>query len=144
MFPSLFEDDFVLCVDEQNAALTSQLPKGNDTPLPPNPELEHMASGHVSHETEQNYDNGHAGHMEIPVKKQDSTVRKRPGVDNGDYTDIVDSDTNTDNMGDGLENLVATVAYDGDGVAVQPRAALYNSGFVNPQILYLYSLFIDA
>jgi len=77
------EDDFVLCVDEQNAALTSQLPEGNDTPLPPNPELEHMASGHVSHETEQNYDNGHAGHMEIPVKKQDSTVRKRPGVDNG-------------------------------------------------------------
>merc|ERR1719322_1039338 len=77
------EDDFVLCVDEQNAALTSQLPEGNDTPLPPNTELEHMASGHVSHETEQNYDNGHADHMEIPVKKQDSTVRKRPGVDNG-------------------------------------------------------------
>ena len=33
------EDDFVVCVDEQNAGLSSQLPPGNDVPLPPNPEL---------------------------------------------------------------------------------------------------------
>ena len=33
------EDDFVVCVDEQNAGLSSQLPPGNDVPLPANPEL---------------------------------------------------------------------------------------------------------
>ena len=132
------EDDFVVCVDEQNAGLSSQLPPGNDVPLPANPELgeattaancnrqknrifaEHRAHGT---ETAQDYDNGrHGAPPGLPVKKQDgSSVRKRPGADTGDYPD-----TNT-GIGDG----------DGDGdgetdgaLPPQPRAARYNAGFV--------------
>ena len=120
------QDDFVLCVDEQNAALTAQLPAGNDVPLPPNPELEHKAAGHG--ETVQSYDNGGAtGHM-IPVKKQDSTVRKRPGVDNGDYDDDNNVAT-TNNDGDALDSLESNENED-DDVDIEPRSAMYNNGFV--------------
>ena len=119
------QDDFVLCVDEQNAALTAQLPAGNDVPLPPNPELEHKAHG----ESVQSYDNGGAtGHM-MPVKKQDSTVRKRPGVDNGDYDANIVATTNND--GDGLDSLDNNNQDDSnDDVDIQPRSAMYRNGFV--------------
>merc|ERR1719245_2452843 len=78
-------DDFVVCVDEQNPGLTSQLPEGNDTPLPVNPELEHRAQGQS--EAPESYDNGQ-GHtnMQRPVKKTEtggSGTRKRPGADDG-------------------------------------------------------------
>ena len=80
------QDDFVLCVDEQNAGLTAQLPDGNDTPLPRNPELEHVAAGHSGHgEAEQSLDNGHHSNVNMPVKKQDNSVKKRPGVNDGEY-----------------------------------------------------------
>ena len=114
------QDDFVVCVDEQNPGLTSQLPPGSDVPLPPNPLLEHSATG----ETPLSYDNGQgeAG-LSPPVKRPESSVRKRPGVAlNGDYdsynppspslTDTVAApDTNTDEAEGGLE--------------VQPRSAQY-------------------
>ena len=124
------EDDFVVCVDEQNSALTSQLPPGSDVPLPPNPLLEHSAT----EETPLSYDNGQgeAG-LQPPVKRPDGSVRKRPGVAiNGDYdsynaaspsiTDLVDApDTNTD---------------EGDGfVGVQPRSTRYQSRCVTRTIL---------
>ena len=124
------EDDFVLCVDEQNAALTAQLPAGNDTPLPPNPELEHVAAGHD--ETEQNYNNGQHGNMEIPVKKQDNSVKKRPGVNDGDYTDASpDTTNNNDNLGDGLANDMSL----DNGSGMMPREARYNPGFVDTTYL---------
>ena len=122
-------DDFVVCVDEQNPGLTSQLPEGNDTPLPVNPELEHRAQGQA--EAPERYDNGQ-GHtnMQRPVKKTEtggSGTRKRPGADDGDYDDD-NLDTNTDDMGDGILNDVAS---DEEGAAgVQPRAANYKNGFV--------------
>ena len=121
------EDDFVVCVDEQNPGLTSQLPEGNDTPLPVNPELEHRANG----EAGQSYDNGRGhAHKERPVKKQEaSTTRKRPGADHGDYDASID--TNSDDIGDGLLNDGTSVASDEEGAGVQPRAANYNNGFVD-------------
>ena len=116
-------DDFVVCVDEQNPGLTPQLPEGHDTPLPVNPELEHRAQGQG--EAPESYENGQ-GHnnMQRPVKK----TEKRPGVDDGDYDDDDNLDTNTDDMGDGLLNDVDS---DEDTDAgVQSRAANYNNGFV--------------
>ena len=73
------EDDFIVCVDEQNPGITSQLPPGNDVPLPPNPELEEEAAGHQ--ELPQNFDNGKgSADLQSPVK------RPGPGVSaNGDY-----------------------------------------------------------
>ena len=102
------------------------LPAGNDVPLPPNPELEHKAHG----ESVQSYDNGGAtGHM-MPVKKQDSSVRKRPGVDNGDYDANIVATTNND--GDGLDSLDSNDNEDdsNDDVDIQPRSAMYRNGFV--------------
>ena len=126
------QDDFVVCVDEENTGLTSQLPPGSDVPLPPNPLLEHSAS----QETPLTYDNGQeeAG-LQPPVKRPESSVRKRPGVaSNGDYdpsysaassslTDLVDVDgplTNNDEA-DAL-------------VEVQPRSAQYQPRCVKPQL----------
>ena len=126
------QDDFVLCVDEQNPALTAQLPAGNDTPLPRNPELEHVAAGHAGHgETEQSFSNGQHSNMEMPVKKQDNSVQKRPGVNDGEYNETSpDDDTNNfDNLGDGLEN--ANIIETGSGM--QPREARYNPGLVDRQ-----------
>jgi len=76
-------DDFIVCADEQNAALTSQLPYGSDIPLPSNPALEHKASG--LEETDLNYNNGAPNQniLPMPVKKGGNTVKKRPGVDTG-------------------------------------------------------------
>ena len=123
------QDDFVVCVDEQNPGLTAQLPPGSDVPLPPNPLLEHSAT----EETPLSYDNGHgeAG-LQPPVKRPESSVRKRPGVEmNGDYDSynaaspsisrLVDTpDTNTD---------------EGDGVVeVQPRSTQYQSRCVKINI----------
>lgn len=126
-------DDFVVCVDEQNPGLTSQLPEGNDTPLPANPELEHRAMGQPGQgEAGQSYDNGR-GHTnkERPVKKQDGGST-RPGADDGDYDD--NTDTNSDDIGDGLlndgGNDVASDEEAEEGAGVQPRAANYNNGFV--------------
>lgn len=126
-------DDFVVCVDEQNPGLTSQLPEGNDTPLPANPELEHRAMGQPGQgEAGQRYDNGQGQtNKERPVKKQDGgSSRKRPGVDDGDYDDNLD--TNSIEIGDGLLNDGGNdVASDEDeGAGVKPRAANYNNGFV--------------
>ena len=129
------QDDFVVCVDEQNSALTAKLPPGNDTPLPRNPELEHVASGHVESgpvECQQSYDNGNTGPMEVPKKKQDPSVKKRPGADIGDYNDSFKSSTNIDNFGDGIDiddNDDTTIASD-KGSGMQPRSAYYNPGFV--------------
>jgi len=76
------KDDFLVCADEQNPALTKQLPSGSDVPLPPRPELEHQAQG--AELPELSYTNGgESTHQFYPVpkKKQDGSVRKRPGVD---------------------------------------------------------------
>ena len=77
------KDDFIVCADEQNPALTSQLPDGSDVPLPPNPALEHKAEGHEAGLV--NYNNGLPDQDTVPspVKKGESSVRKRPGVDTG-------------------------------------------------------------
>merc|ERR1719318_312174 len=77
------KDDFIVCADEQNPALTSQLPYGSDVPLPPNPALEHKAEGHEAGLV--NYNNGLPDQDTVPspVKKGESSVRKRPGVDTG-------------------------------------------------------------
>ena len=120
------QDDFVVCVDEENTGLTSQLPPGSDAPLPPNPLLEHSAS----QETPLSYDNGQeeAG-LQPPVKRPESSVRKRPGVaSNGDYDSsnaASPSLTNNDEA-DGL-------------VEVQPRSAQYQPRCVKLQ-LFLFPL----
>jgi len=76
-------DDFIVCADEQNPALTSQLPFGNDVPLPPNPALEHQAGGTEAGLV--SYNNGHPDQSLVPTpdKKGGNSVRKRPGVDTG-------------------------------------------------------------
>jgi len=77
------EDDFLVCADEQNPSLTRQLPSGSDTPLPPRPELENQAQG--AELSGLSYANGggsaHHQFYPVPEKKQDGSVRKRPGVD---------------------------------------------------------------
>jgi len=77
------QDDFLVCVDEQNPALTSKLPPGNDQPLPPNPALEHKAAGQEADLV--SYSNGlpDADTVPSPSKKGENSVKKRPGVDNG-------------------------------------------------------------
>ena len=108
------EDDFVVCVDEQNPGLTSQLPPGSDVPLPPNPELEHEAAG--TGELPQNFDNGQ------PDAQPGQPV-KRPRPANGDYdysspslTDLADDpDSNTEL----------------DGV-MEPRSVQYTPRCVRP------------
>jgi len=76
-------DDFIVCADEQNPALTSQLPFGNDVPLPPNPALEHQAGGTEAGLV--SYNNGHPDQSLVPTpdKKGGNSIRKRPGVDTG-------------------------------------------------------------
>jgi len=72
-----------VCADEQNPALTSKLPFGNDVPLPPNPVLEHKAAGQEDDLV--SYNNGLPEQALVPTpsKKGESSVRKRPGVDTG-------------------------------------------------------------
>ena len=114
------QDDFVVCVDEQNPGLTSQLPPGSDVPLPANPLLEHSAT----EETPLSYDNGQgeAG-LQPPVKRPESSVRKRPGVAmNGEYDSSIAASPS-------LTDLLAgpdTNTQEGDGVVdLQPRSAQY-------------------
>ena len=141
-------DDFIVCADEQNAALTSQLPYGNDIPLPSNPALEHKASG--LEEPVLNYNNGapNQNMLPMPVKKGGNTVKKRPGVDTGSVKKKPGVEPNYGEYGD-LSNLDKTVAYstnnadNGGGITsflepsalpdivssdygLQPRAAAYS------------------
>ena len=110
------EDDFVVCVDEQNSGLTSQLPEGSDVPLPPNPELEHKAAG--TEEIAQNFDNGHEEAELVPPVK-----RPKPGVQgNGDYDSFDASPSVTDLLDDPDTNT--EVEGDGEGL-VEPRSARY-------------------
>jgi len=77
------KDNFIVCADEQNTALSSLLPPGNDVPLPPNPALQHQAVGMEAGLV--SYDNGlpEGETVPSPAKKGESSVKKRPGVDTG-------------------------------------------------------------
>ena len=159
-------DDFIVCADEQNPGLTSKLPEGSDVPLPPNPALEHKASG-----TENNaidYNNGKVDEDTIPnpVKKGESSVRKRPGVDTGsvrkkpgvepNYGDygyitndntVVDYATNNPDLGEGNNvdnNSDDTNSDNPDSLStdygMQPRAAAYTD---YQQGLVIYLVYIQ-
>ena len=142
------KDNFIVCADEQNTALSSLLPPGNDVPLPPNPALQHQAVGMEAGLV--SYDNGlpEGETVPSPAKKGESSVKKRPGVDTGsvkkkpgvepDYGDYtfnttVDTATNTFNTGDGTEFNDNVDGSDETAGGMQPRAATYSEyqeGFV--------------
>ena len=116
------EDDFVVCVDEQNPGLTSQLPPGSDVPLPPNPELEHKAAG--TGEILQSFDNGHQeAELAPPVKRPGPAV-----LTNGDYDSFDASPSVTELLDDPDTNPEVEV----EGL-VEPRSARYRC--VPPELI---------
>ncbi|CAB4068572.1 PAM [Lepeophtheirus salmonis] len=54
--------DTIYCTDEQNPAITKIIPKDSDTPLPPNPKLEHIALHDKNTSTTKH---GHRGHLDV-------------------------------------------------------------------------------
>ncbi|XP_040571967.1 peptidyl-glycine alpha-amidating monooxygenase B isoform X3 [Lepeophtheirus salmonis] len=54
--------DTIYCTDEQNPAITKIIPKDSDTPLPPNPKLEHIALYDKNTSTTKH---GHRGHLDV-------------------------------------------------------------------------------
>jgi len=127
------EDDFLVCADEQNPALTKQLPSGNDTPLPPRPELENQALGAESNGL--SYTNGGGStHQFIPLpkKKQDGSVRKRPGV--GDNVEgrqqkaLPGSDLNADPNWPTAETAKALGQLSGVSIDTYGNAVIFHRG----------------
>ena len=98
----LTQDDFLVCADEQNAALSAKLPAGSDTPLPPNPALEHAAA---AGERPADLSNAAIGPPALPVKKGGGSVLKRPGVgpDPQLGTDYYDTNSNGGGPDSGAE-----------------------------------------